>query len=152
MTSAPDVTWVQEIVRRKSGCAQAEASLADRDNSIAFSVLRTELWQELVAAVGAYNVAVGREALMVALQAEGRIGIGKDGYPSGYLDILPDRDTGKVVVTFSMQKSATAPIERRIIESSCVVRDGVARIQWEGRDLSVQEEVRRILTPFFEEI
>lgn len=152
MTAVQDMGWVQEIVTRK-GAAGENDRPADADaSSLAFSVLRTELWREFIAAVGAYNSAVGREEVIIALQAEGRIGIGKDGFPSGYLEILPDRGTGRVTASFRMQKSAAAPLRLHVMESACEVRGGVAYIRWGGRDLSVQEEVRRILTAFFEEI
>jgi hypothetical protein len=144
--------WVQELVRQKIAKAKPPDETAPRTEATSFSTLRADLWQEIIAAVATYNEAIGSEEILVALQAEGRIGIAKHAYPAGYLDVVPDREALRFVVTIKLRKSADAPISEHVVEGGLHVRDGQAWLTWLGTESTPAEIVQRILTPFFDKI
>jgi hypothetical protein len=144
--------WVQELVRHKLASAKPADVTAPRREATSFSTLRADLWQEIIAAVATYNEAIGSEEVIVALQAEGRIGIAKRAYPAGYLDVVPDREAMTFVVTIKVRKSADAPVSEHVVEGGCQLRDGQAWLTWFGTESTPAEIVQRILTPFFDQI
>lgn len=152
MEYSPDVTWVHELVRRKRRPARAEPTALEDASATAISTARAQLWQEIIAAVAAYNEAFGREEIVATFSPNGDISLAKHDFPAGYLDVRPDHAAARFIVTVKLRKTAAAPLVEYGIEGGWVVRDGQIHLVWFGVEMTPAEIVRRILTPFFDEI
>jgi hypothetical protein len=144
--------WVKDLVRLKLAEANQPEPTGPRTEGTSFSTLRADLWEEIVAAVATYNEAIGSEEVLVALQPEGRVGIAKHTYPAGYLEIEPDREKLRFVVTTRLRRAPDIPIVEHVAEGGCEIRDNQVWLTWLGTESTPAEVVQRVLTPFFEEI
>ena len=148
----PNVTWVREMVARKRLSAGDQAATIEDTPAAALRSIRARLWQEITAVVTAYNQAIGREEILSKLSLDGEIRLAKFAYPAGYLDIRADQAAARFVVDVRLRKSESVPEVEHSIEGGWVIRDGTVRLTWFGIETSPGEIVRRILTPFFDEI
>jgi hypothetical protein len=147
-----DVGWVHELVQRKGRGHAVTATGSEEASAAALSAVRARLWREIMTAVEAFNEATGTHAIVASFSPSGHITLAKDDLPAGYLDVEPDHAASTFLVTVKLRKSEAAPVVEHVTEGQWIVRDGKIHLLWFRIELSPAELVRRVLTPFFDEI